>query len=122
MTALVRMPALVGSAARQLRSIVFTGECADRIARAAGAELRRLRLAAGFSQTQVAFACGSYREIVARIERGAHVPTLETCALLAAVCGGSLHDVLGAVDRALGLTAPRRARARAVGRGVVALN
>jgi len=92
-----------------------------RIARAAGAELRRLRLAAGFSQTQVALACDSYREIVGRIERGVHAPTLETCAALAAVCGGSLHDVLGAVDRALGLKT-RRARVRAVGRGVPALN
>jgi transcriptional regulator with XRE-family HTH domain len=94
---------------------------AARIARAAGAELRRLRLAAGLSQGQVAFHCDSYRSIIGRIERGVHCPTIEVCGLVAAVCGGSLRDVLGAVDRALGLR-PRRARARAVGRGVTALN
>jgi transcriptional regulator with XRE-family HTH domain len=94
---------------------------ADRIARAAGAELRRLRLASGLSQTQVAFHCDSYRSIIGRIERGVHAPTIETCALFAAVCGGSLADVLGAVDRALGLR-PYRARVRAVREGVTALN
>ena len=93
---------------------------ADRIARAAGAELRRLRLAAGLSQTQVAIACDSYRPIISRIERGAHAPTLETCALFARACGGSLLDVLGAVDRALGLTV-QRAHARAA-QGATALN
>lgn len=82
---------------------------ADRIARAAGAELRRLRLAAGLSQEDVALACDSYRNIIGRIERGAHVPTLETCALFARACGGSLSDVCGAVDRALGLS-PQAAR------------
>jgi transcriptional regulator with XRE-family HTH domain len=78
---------------------------ADRIARAAGAELRRMRLAAGLSQEHVALACDSYREVISRIERGAHAPTLETCALFARACGGSLRDVADAVDRELDLAA-----------------
>lgn len=95
---------------------------AARIARAAGAELRRLRLAAGLTQARVALYCDSHRSIIGRLENGRlHCPTLEACELVAAVCGGSLLDVLGAVDRALGLQ-PRKARARAVGRGVSALN
>lgn len=79
------------------------------IAVAVGAELRRLRLAAGLTREQVALACDSYREIIGRIERGLHAPTLETCALFAAACGGSLLDIARAVDRALGLGEERAA-------------
>jgi|SRR6187549_1096981 len=81
------------------------------IARAAGAELRRLRLAAGLSQGQVACFVDSHRPIIARIECGWHVPTLETCELFTAVCGGSLLDVSRVIDRALGLS-HRRVSAR----------
>lgn len=77
------------------------------IAAAAGAELRRLRVCAGLSHSEVARLIESHRPIVGRIERGVHVPDVETCALHAAVCGGSLLNVLRAVDRALGWSKPR---------------
>jgi DNA-binding XRE family transcriptional regulator len=76
---------------------------ADRIALAAGAQLRRMRVAAGLSQRQVAVFIGTHRPIIYRLERGAHMPTFETCQLYAAVTGGRLADVFTAVDQALGL-------------------
>jgi transcriptional regulator with XRE-family HTH domain len=75
------------------------------IALAVGGELRRLRQRAGLSQAQVAVYIESHRPIIARIESGRHVPTLETCELFVAVCGGSLVDVGRAIDRAVGLHA-----------------
>ena len=72
------------------------------VARAAGAELRRLRLRAGLSQDDVARALGSFREVVSRTERGVCVPRLGTCARFASICGGGLGHVLLAVDRATG--------------------
>ncbi len=82
----------------------------DRIAIAAGAELRRMRIAAGLTQQQVAVLTESHRPIICRIERGAHMPTFETCELIAAVTGGDLRNVLSAVDRVRGATSVRRRR------------
>lgn len=72
------------------------------LAAAVGAELRRLRERAGLSQTRLAPMIDSYREIVGRIERGTHVPSLQTCERFASACGGSVLDVARAIDRALG--------------------
>jgi len=83
------------------------------LANAIGAELRRMRLAAGLSQAQVARLVDSHRPIIARIECGWHVPTLETCELFTAVCGGSLLDVSRVIDRALGLSHRRPSARRA---------
>lgn len=84
------------------------------IARAVGAELRRMRRRAGLTHEQVALAIDSYRPIIGRIERGVHLPTLATCVAYAAVTGGSLREVWRAVDRACGWPAPaRRARVSA---------
>jgi transcriptional regulator with XRE-family HTH domain len=85
------------------------------IAVAAGKELRRLRKRAGLTLRQVAAAVGSHHPIIARTEGGHHMPSLEVCARQAAVCGGSLFDVLDAVDYALGFTRPRHVSARARG-------
>ena len=85
----------------------------ERIAIAAGAELRRMRVRAGLSQRQVAVLLDSHRPIICRIERGAHMPTIETCQLFAAVTGGDPRDVLSAVDQALGLGRLRRPRVSA---------
>jgi DNA-binding XRE family transcriptional regulator len=86
----------------------------DLVARAAGAELRRMRIAAGMTQAQVAVFTDSHRPIIGRIERGYHAPLLETCQLVAAVTGGDVRRVLRAVDRARGLRAQRpRVSARA---------
>lgn len=98
--------------------MIATARISERIACAAGAELRRLRLAAGLSQAQVARFTDSHRPIVSRVDRGVHTTSLEVCELHAVVCGGSLADVLRAVDRALGLGAlavlavPRRVSRR----------
>lgn len=81
---------------------------------AAGAELRRLRLSAGLSQAQVAVYCDSHRPIIGRVESGRHCPSIEVCAVHAAVCGGSLADVFLAIDRAVGLLPPVTGGAPAV--------
>jgi DNA-binding XRE family transcriptional regulator len=75
-----------------------------RIATAAGAELRRLRVKAGLSQVEVARRASSHRPIICRGERGVHMPDLATCARIAHACGGELFDVLAAIDDALGWT------------------
>lgn len=93
----------------------------ERIALAVGAELRRMRLAAGLSQQQVAVLIDSHRPIVCRIERGMHMPTFETCELFAAVTGGDLRDVLAAVDRVVGLDRLRRSRVSARARRTTAV-
>jgi transcriptional regulator with XRE-family HTH domain len=68
---------------------------------AIGARLRELRLAAGLSQQTVAERAGSHRPIIARMERGAHVPNLEGAILIAEVCGGDWRDVTKVLDRVI---------------------
>jgi transcriptional regulator with XRE-family HTH domain len=86
---------------------------AARIAVSVGAELCRLRLAAGFTQAELARRTGTHRPIIGRTERGHHTPTLELAVLQAEHCGGSARNVLRAVDRACGLRSIRRVSARA---------
>jgi len=88
------------------------------IDRAAGAELRRLRLAAGLSQSAVARRMATHKPLIGRAEHGVHCPSLALCASQAEACGGSIYDVLHAVDVALGLAGAgvpvrRRVSARA---------
>lgn len=72
------------------------------IRRAAGDELRRLRLRAGMTQAELETVTGIARPILCRAERGVHTMTLETCTRIAEGCGGGLGHVLLAVDRAIG--------------------
>ena len=72
------------------------------IKRFVGAELRRLRLAAGLTQSEVGRATGVDRAIVARVERGIHGASLRTIDRQARACNGSLARVLFAYDVATG--------------------
>lgn len=85
---------------------------ATSIAVSVGAELRRLRERACISQRDLAQRTGMHRPIVSRIERGKHCPSLELAVLQAEACGGSMWDVLRAVDRASALP-EKRVSARA---------
>lgn len=77
------------------------------------AGLRRRRRLARLSQEHVAQLVGSHRPIVARVELGKHVPTLDVCAMHAAQCGGLLRDIARAIDRAIDVTPRRRVCAQA---------
>ena len=55
-----------------------------RVSSAAGSELRRLRMEAGLSQSEVARRLGSVRQVVRRAENGQHGCTLASCAAQAA--------------------------------------
>lgn len=90
------------------------------LAGVAGATLRALRLCEGLSQHHVSSRTGIARPIVARIERGQHCPSLHSCDRFARACGGSLRDVLGAIDAHLGLRAAPKWRSNSSGRRVAA--
>ncbi len=68
---------------------------------AVGHTLRNLRLDRGWSQRELARRIGSHREIVGRVERGVHSIRVETAERHARACGGTLLEVLAAVDAAL---------------------
>lgn len=68
---------------------------------AAGKRLRAMRNAACLSQEEVARRTLSHRPIISRIERGVHAVSLHVANRFALACGGTLHDVLQAVDEAL---------------------
>lgn len=72
-----------------------------RVAIVAGAELRRLRVAAGLTVTDVARRTGSHRPIICRTESGRHAPSVRIIARQAVACGGSALDVTRAIDREL---------------------
>lgn len=74
---------------------------AARVGFAAMRALSEMRYAAGLTQADVAERTGIHRPIVGRIERGVHVPTLETCEAFARACGRTVLDVTRAVDEAL---------------------
>jgi transcriptional regulator with XRE-family HTH domain len=76
-----------------------------RVRTAAATKLRELRLAAGLTLTEVARRLHSHRPVVCRVERGVHCVSLDTANAYAQACGGTLRDVLQAVDEALGLKA-----------------
>lgn len=77
-----------------------------------GAELRVMRVRAGYTTTRLAQHVDSHRPIITRIENGRHAPTLETIELIAAVCDADVRDVTRAVDAHLGLAALQRTRVR----------
>lgn len=87
-----------------MTAIITPAAFANVIANAAADELARLRQRAHMTQNQLAEALGSHREIVCRTESGRHTPSIELCARQAAACGGSLADVLRAIDQELGLS------------------
>ncbi len=74
-----------------------------RLRSAVASKLRELRLRAGLTQTEVSRRTYIPRPIVGRIERGVHTASLDTANAYAQACGGSLRDVLQAVDGVLGL-------------------
>jgi DNA-binding XRE family transcriptional regulator len=80
--------------------IVVDGEL---LRRTISGELRRLRREAGLSQGELAKLIGSHRPIVARIENGHHVASLDTCDRIARACGSDIEQVAFVVDVALGL-------------------
>jgi hypothetical protein len=75
----------------------------QRVRIAAAAELRRLRRISGLTLDHVAARASTHRPIVGRIEKGKHAIRVDTAKRIAEANGGSLRDVLEAVDRALGL-------------------
>ena len=74
-----------------------------RLRLAIGVELRRLRIESGLTLREVAERTGSHHPIIARIEQGHHIVTLETADRFARACGGSLLDVARVIDRSLEL-------------------
>jgi DNA-binding XRE family transcriptional regulator/molybdate-binding protein len=77
------------------------------------AELRRRRVEAGLSQTQLARAAGLSRQLVSAVESGRHVPGVAAALALAASLGATVEDLFGAAPRdhrsALGTDVPEGA-------------
>lgn len=64
-----------------------------------GIAVRRLRLAAGLSQEELAFAAGIERNFVSRIEVGTSQPTLTTIERLARGLGMRPSELVAAAER-----------------------
>lgn len=77
------------------------GEVDRRVQVAVAAQLKLMRAHAGLSQRDIYVRTGILRPVVSMIERGAQCPTLHVAQRFAAACGGSLQDVLAAIDGAL---------------------
>lgn len=71
------------------------------LARVVGAELRRLRLAAGFSADGLGYLCDTSGDYISFLERGKNVPSLDITARIVRVCESSLEAFGRAVDAAL---------------------
>lgn len=74
-----------------------------------GAALRRLRLAAGFSQEQLGLEAGVQRNFISLIELGHNQPTITTVAKLAGALGLKASELVAAAE-AEAVAAQRRAR------------
>ena len=74
-----------------------------------GAALRRLRLAAGFSQEQLGLEAGVQRNFISLIELGHNQPTITTVAKLAGELGLKASELVAAAE-AEAVAAQRRAR------------
>ena len=74
-----------------------------------GAALRRLRLAAGFSQEQLGLEAGVQRNFISLIELGHNRPTITTVAKLAGALGLKASELVAAAE-AEAVAAQRRAR------------
>jgi DNA-binding XRE family transcriptional regulator len=70
--------------------------------------LRAMRVRADLRQADITRATGIHRPIVARIERGRHSSSLETCARYVAACGGTMRELGDAIDAALAAQAVPR--------------
>jgi predicted XRE-type DNA-binding protein len=65
---------------------------------AVAAQLKIMRLRAGLSQRDIYLATGIQRPVVSMLERGEQCPTIHVAQRFASACGGSLLDVLAAID------------------------
>ena len=68
-----------------------------RMAKAVGREVRRLRLAAGYSQEELAETLGVHRTQIGFIERGENTTSIHTLAQIAACLGSRASEVLKSV-------------------------
>jgi transcriptional regulator with XRE-family HTH domain len=68
------------------------------LARLIGARVRFLRRRRGWTQVDLAERMDEHREIVCRIERGLHVPSLETIDLLAIALDCHPRIIVSAID------------------------
>lgn len=71
----------------------------DWIAVNVGEAIRQRRVELGFNQEQISRATGIHRPVISRLERGEHVPTLETVNLFARVLRTSPFRFLECLDR-----------------------
>ena len=65
-----------------------------RMARAVGREVRKLRLAAGYSQERLAEILGVHRTQIGFIERGENTTSIHTLALIAGRLGTKASEIL----------------------------
>jgi XRE family transcriptional regulator, fatty acid utilization regulator len=72
----------------------------EQFSRAVVAELKRVRVAKGFSQGSLSQATGLSRSAITMIENGQRNPTLIVCQALAAALGVRLSSVLRRVEKA----------------------
>jgi hypothetical protein len=99
--------AVLSGAPRSAKRAASLEALDQRVRIAAAAELRRLRRLSGLTLEHVAARSNTHKPIVCRVEKGKHTVRLETVARIAEANGGSLRDVLEAVDQALGLDGAR---------------
>ena len=78
-----------------------------------GAALRRLRLAAGFSQEQLGLEAGVQRNFISLIELGQNQPTITTVAKLAGALGLKASELVAEAEREGQSVARGRRRAKA---------
>jgi hypothetical protein len=74
-----------------------------RVRAAVAAQFRLMRRRSGLTLAHVAARASTHRPIVGRIERGLHTVRLDTAKRIAEANGGSLREVLEAVDVAIGM-------------------
>lgn len=78
-----------------------------------GAALRRLRLAAGFSQEQLGLEAGVQRNFISLIELGHNQPTITTVAKLAVALGLKASELVAEAERESQTAAKGRRRSKA---------
>lgn len=73
-------------------------ELIDAVARAVGCGVRAMRQARGMTQHELARRAHTFRPIVCRIERGIHVPDLDTMRVIAMALGVTLEELVRGID------------------------
>jgi transcriptional regulator with XRE-family HTH domain len=73
----------------------------DEIAIAVGAELRRLRMAAGLPRKEVASRVATSCPALSRMEHGWNTPSFEVCVRITSACGGTMRSVGAAIDQVI---------------------